>query len=232
MASPQVEDGYTKIANELLEHLVEPGINGSEYRLVFCLIRKTYGYGKKTDVISLSQFQRLTKMGRKGVVDTIKSLVGKRVLLREGNRYGINKNWEEWVVVKRPPGGQKATRGSGQKATKTSGQKATYKRKKESIKEIYAAKAAEEAKPFVFDEAVRIMEEDSRRHVNIIALYFREKKPNLKTKGQAETAFRRHLRPAKDLVPFTDDQILSAIPKARDMTSQWTLETLVKILTK
>ena len=47
MANPQLEDGYTKIANEILEALA--GINLSPYegRALFFLIRKTYGWKKK-----------------------------------------------------------------------------------------------------------------------------------------------------------------------------------------
>jgi phage replication O-like protein O len=102
MASPQLEKGYTKIANEILEKLAFAGINGSEYRILITVIRKTYGFNKKKDYISLTQFQKATIMDRKQAVETIKSLVGKRILLKEESTYTFNKNWEEWVVGKRP----------------------------------------------------------------------------------------------------------------------------------
>jgi len=131
MASPQLEKGYTQICNEILERLSFAGINGSDYRILLVVIRKTYGFQKKKDMISLTQFQKATQMDRKQVVETIKSLVGKRILLKDKNTYIFNKNWEEWVVGKRTPSGQKHTGGSGQKTTKSSGQKHTHKRKKE-----------------------------------------------------------------------------------------------------
>lgn len=133
MASPQTENGYTKIANEILERLSFAGINGCGYRILLVVIRKTYGFNKKKDVISLSQFQKTTQMERKQAVETIKYLVGKRILLKEENSYKFNKNWEEWVVGKRPPQWAIAPMGSGQLPPKSSGQKPTHKRKKETI---------------------------------------------------------------------------------------------------
>lgn len=131
MASPQKENGFTPIANEILEHLSEPGINGSEFRILLFVIRKTYGFQKRKDRISISQFKKATKMKQGQAVKTIKTLVGKRVLLKEGNSYIFNKNWEEWVVGKRLPSTQKPTGGSRQKGTESSRQKPTHKRKKE-----------------------------------------------------------------------------------------------------
>ena len=133
MASPQVENGYTKIANELLEKLCLPGINGSEYRIILFVVRKTYGFNKKQDRISFTQFQKGTGMNRAHAIRTINSLVDKRILVKDGSVYRFNKNWEEWVVHKRVPSTQKDTTASTQKDTKTSTQTGTYKRKKETI---------------------------------------------------------------------------------------------------
>lgn len=137
MANPQTENGFTRIANEILDHLTLPGISGCEYRIALFVMRKTYGFGKKKDVISLTQFQKGTLTSRRLVVSAIKSLVSKRVLLKEKSVYSFNKNWEEWVVSKREPSVQKGTSASSQKGSKGSSQKGTHKRKiKERIKEI------------------------------------------------------------------------------------------------
>lgn len=121
MASPQLENGYTRIATEILEKLSEPGINGSEYRITLFVIRKTYGFNKTKDRISLSQFEKGTKMNRKQAIETIKSLVGKSILLKENGVYRLNKNWEQWVVCKRTPSGQKHTGVVGKSTPKVVG---------------------------------------------------------------------------------------------------------------
>lgn len=76
------------------------------------------------------------------------------------------------------------------------------------------------------------LEESSRRDLNIIALYFDEKKPDIRNRAQYQVAIKRHLRPAKLLSPFTDDQILRAARKAGEKYPEWTIETLVKLVTK
>lgn len=140
MASPQTDNGFTRIANELMEQFSMPGMNGSELRVVLFIVRKTYGFGKVQDRISLSQFQQGTGMNRSQAVETIKDLVAKNIVIKDGGIYKLNKNYEEWLVCKRIPPSmqtdtsmQKHTTASMQKHTKTSMQKHTHKRKKETI---------------------------------------------------------------------------------------------------
>lgn len=133
MASPQKENGYVTIANELAERFSLAGMNGSEHRILWVVIRKTYGYNKKQDYISLTQFQKSTGMGRNQVVDTLRSLVGKRVLLKENSIYGLNKDWESWVVHKRVLGGQKTPTVGGKYPPKVGGKSTHTKDRKTTI---------------------------------------------------------------------------------------------------
>lgn len=47
MASPQVENGYTRVANEILEQLIKLTLNGTQLRIVLLLWRETYGFSRK-----------------------------------------------------------------------------------------------------------------------------------------------------------------------------------------
>ena len=103
MASPQVEDGYTTIANEILEALA--GINLSPYegRTLFFLIRKTYGWKKKTDWISLSQFSKGIGLDRRLVFRALSGLQSKGlvVICRDDKKhptYGFQKNYDKWQM--------------------------------------------------------------------------------------------------------------------------------------
>lgn len=99
MASPQTENGYTKIADELLEHLVKTALLGAEWRIVIFIIRKTYGYGKKKDWISFTQFEKATDLSRPTVNTTLKNLIKKNILVKTALlEYYIQKDWEKWVV--------------------------------------------------------------------------------------------------------------------------------------
>lgn len=86
--------------------------------------------------------------------------------------------------------------------------------------------------PISLQEEIKKMEENSRREFNIIALYLEKRKPDLRTYGQLQSAIKRHLRPARLLIEFWDDQLLKGFQEAQKQTDGWTLETVVKMLTK
>lgn len=140
MANPQKENGFTPIANEILEKLVNISLLGSEFQILLFIIRKTYGYQKKVDRISLTQFEKGTGISRPTVVKTLKNLMAKglivKICLPGGNiGYSFIKDHENWVVkthllVK----GKWET--SKDVFTKTSKDVLTHKRNKEITKEI------------------------------------------------------------------------------------------------
>ncbi len=94
------------------------------------------------------------------------------------------------------------------------------------------SKIAAPAAPFSLNTQIEKMEANSRRDLNIIAFYFRERKSKFNDMAQLQVGIRRHLRAAKQLIPFTDDQISKAARKAATDYPEWTLETVTKILTK
>ena len=57
MASPQLKDGYVAIANEIMDALAHIRIPGEARQVLDVILRKTYGWKKKEDEISLSQFK-------------------------------------------------------------------------------------------------------------------------------------------------------------------------------
>jgi len=96
----------------------------------------------------------------------------------------------------------------------------------------------EQSSEFSFDEEVKKLEDNPRRDLNIIAYYMRKRRNSLlrkiKNYQQFKIFLRRHLRPAKDLKVYTDEQIVSAVKEIERKYSgiDWTLETLLKELTK
>lgn len=211
-----------------------PGMNGSELRVVLFIVRKTYGFGKLSDRISLSQFELGTSMNRAQAVETIRALVAKKIVIKVDGVFKLNKDYDEWVVCKRipqPASMQKHTTASMQKHTETSMQKHTHKRKKETITKETTCKS--ELLPFLWEEYLQKMDDDKRRHIQIIAFFFREKGIAFDSEEKVKTAIKRHLRSAVDLTPFSDEEINLAVAKAKaEYESLWTIETLVKVLTR
>ena len=230
MANPQKENGYTKIANEILEHFIEPGITSSEFRVVLFIIRKTYGFNKNKDRISLSQFTKATRMNRPQAARTIKSLVSKRILFKENGVYKLNKNWEEWVVSKRIPSIQMDNEGSIQTDNDLVSKRIHTKEsiQKKHTKEI----AAEPPHPFLLKGELEKLKSDPKRHIQLIGEYLEEKKVPLCSKAELQEAIKRHSRAAVSLSKFTDDRIGWATSVAEKEYPAYTLETLVKILTR
>lgn len=86
---------------------------------------------------------------------------------------------------------------------------------------------------FSLKEEIKKLEDSNRRDLNIIALFMIKKKPDIQSKGQLQVLIKRHLRSAKNLAEFMDNQILKACDVAeRDYPKLWTIETLFKILTR
>lgn len=106
MSSPQLENGYTPIANELLEALFQSELSRCEYQIVLAIIRKTYGYHKKMAELSNSQLALMTGIDRRNVGRTIRALSDKNILLRgtdtNTHTIGLNKQYKEWFLPKLP----------------------------------------------------------------------------------------------------------------------------------
>lgn len=86
---------------------------------------------------------------------------------------------------------------------------------------------------FSLDEETKKLEENERRDLNIIGWFIEKKQPDISSKAQLQVLIKRHLRPAKSLATFNDRQLLKAYERANFLfPDMWTLETLVKLLTK
>lgn len=102
--SPQVEDGYTRLANELLDALIRIRIPGEERQIFDFILRKTFGFNKKSDAIPLSQFEAATGLNRGNICRSIRKLENKRLISVKSDTgkittYGINKIYSQWLPV-------------------------------------------------------------------------------------------------------------------------------------
>jgi len=87
--------------------------------------------------------------------------------------------------------------------------------------------------PFNFEHELTKLEDSKRRDLNIIAYLIREKKLKIINKDQLRVVIKRHLRAANQLKSFSDKQVTNVADRAeRELPGVWTLETLVKLLTK
>ena len=115
MASPQTEDGFTRIANELLEALAQTRIPGRLRQVLDVIIRQTYGWNKKAAEISLAEFQKRTGLGKTHICGALSTLLKMHIITKNGNAskvqtitkngnaetatYGIQKDFRQWEGI-------------------------------------------------------------------------------------------------------------------------------------
>ena len=104
MANPQLKNGYTKIANELLEAICRLNISGNEMRILLYIIRRTYGFNRSYAEISLSEIASAVGTRSVHISRALKKLSALNLIeLRssEGVKpqtISIVKDYEEWAV--------------------------------------------------------------------------------------------------------------------------------------
>ena len=111
MASPQVENGYIRIANELWEALSRVEMSGAEFRVVLAILRQTYGRQGKEAIITHQELMKATGIADSGYLSRMTSaLAARRIIIKwsswgKPSNYGPQKDYDEWQ------GGQSVTNG-------------------------------------------------------------------------------------------------------------------------
>lgn len=106
MASPQKENGYTAISNELLEHIYSARLTCLELKTILVILRYTYGFnGRKETELSYSFIAKAIGIQRRNAIRNISSLVAKNMIFITGNRgehdgniIRFNKNYDSWIL--------------------------------------------------------------------------------------------------------------------------------------
>jgi len=89
--------GYTYIPNKLIEKLMKINLSPYQYRVLFCVLRKTFGWHKNEDKISLTQFEKIINIDKRHINKAIKNLEKIKILkvCRKDhiNNYKLNLNF-------------------------------------------------------------------------------------------------------------------------------------------
>lgn len=104
MASPQKENGYTSIANELLEQIYRRRFSASQLKILLLVIRFTYGFNRRTATLSNTFIAAGTGMHEITVSKEVGTLLRDNVLrlykkpsFHSSRIIGINKDYESWL---------------------------------------------------------------------------------------------------------------------------------------
>jgi phage replication O-like protein O len=143
VANPQLSNGYTKIANELLEAICRLNVSGNEMRILLYIIRRTYGFNRTYAEIPLSDISEALGMKKGNVSRELKKLREANIIEQHSNKgvrpqtLSIVKNYEKWCVESCAvlPLSNSITVIKTDNPTVINSDNPTYKEKKENIKE-------------------------------------------------------------------------------------------------
>lgn len=103
MTSPQLENGFLRLANEIVDALAAYRIPGEQMQCLLFILRKTYGFGKKEDAISYSQFCDATGLKKPSVCRALNNLFKKKIINKKVNgniaTYSFNKTYSQWASL-------------------------------------------------------------------------------------------------------------------------------------
>lgn len=108
MASPQTENGYTRIANEILEKIINKQLNATQLKIILTVWRYTYGFNRKQHMLSETFISKATGISKRYISSEINKLIQMNLLkvikvstFNTARVISFNKNYDEWSVTKR-----------------------------------------------------------------------------------------------------------------------------------
>jgi len=104
------QGNFTRIPNDVLDHLLSIRIPGRARQVLDVIIRKSYGWSKQWDAISLNQFSDETMMDKRVVCRALNKLVEMNLICKRGNsrsrfsktgnefstEYRVNADFKTW----------------------------------------------------------------------------------------------------------------------------------------
>lgn len=177
MADVQLENGYTRVANEILEEVVTRKFNATQLSVLMTVWRMTYGFNRKDHEIAISFLMKATGFSKRNIQEAINSLLQNKVLIEtqphsfnQTRKMAFNKNHDEWMIQSRSKdkqvndsapddekitstGDESRTSTGEQSCTSTGDESCTQERKiKEISKEISKERDDQMDKPNPFRE--------------------------------------------------------------------------------
>jgi phage replication O-like protein O len=103
MANPQAENGHVDLANEIIENFYRLQLSGNQWRVLWVIVRQTYGWKKKSDRISISFFEKRTGLKRRHIVRALKDMVERKIITKNDttfiSTYGFQKDYSKWKLL-------------------------------------------------------------------------------------------------------------------------------------
>ncbi len=97
------KDGYSKVANRLLETLCLMDLGGRPLRFVMAVIRQTYGFSRKTVLFDRAAFSEAIGIDSDSISRLKTTLIQCKIFYQEGKNIGINPVISDWHTPEKTP---------------------------------------------------------------------------------------------------------------------------------
>lgn len=103
MASPQLENGYTRISNELLQAMCNKVTNSTWVRILLWTARLTYGFRRKEVESNYGSYATKLNLQKDTVKNALSDMSDRKmvylmVVTKERFLVSINKNYDLWNI--------------------------------------------------------------------------------------------------------------------------------------
>jgi hypothetical protein len=102
----KTEAGSLQIPNQVLKHLFQAGLSGTEWALVLAVIQKTCNRNESVPYISLREFHDLVALDQEAIRKGLKNLRSRNILVQQDPpsfhkpaSWRFNADWESWNRV-------------------------------------------------------------------------------------------------------------------------------------
>ena len=97
--------GFMRVPNDVAEAIIAAPLTANELKVLFVIMRQTYGYNRAEKDISISQIQKITGLAKGGISAALTKLKSKNIIKSEKQAkskpqiVSINTNVIEWLGV-------------------------------------------------------------------------------------------------------------------------------------
>ena len=89
---------FTIIDNDLIDAFAKINLSPYEWRVIFAIIRYSYGWNKEEATLTYSQIESFCQIKKCHISRTIQSLLKKQIIIKEGKEYRLQKDYKKWGV--------------------------------------------------------------------------------------------------------------------------------------
>jgi len=94
----KLKDGFIRLPNEMIEKVYQQYFRPNENKVFWFIVRKTWGWKKFKEFISLSQFENSLKLKKDKICKALLLLKQRNIIAQLGNKtYAIQMDYSKWI---------------------------------------------------------------------------------------------------------------------------------------